>query len=266
MTSHQTARPPLSDIRDLDDFDFVTPEQIEMSRKSLAMTVSDFAESLGWSKRKYNRSLENAKECGFVDRDWALAVRGMLTVLEAAAPDNSVKSLTQDFDDVADDFAQGQVHFDILDTALQSSGEWTAQVTPHLLKLVAARAMQGKAITYGEAANTLEESGMTKRVWPRTLYGMPLGLICEAVLELSERTGERIPLLSVIVVKADGEPGEGIDGLIRRFINTNEPKRSRESRLIRLKRNRQKLVEEMQQEVFAYPHWPGVIRALIASD
>ena len=28
--------------------------------------------------------------------------------------------------------------------------------------------------------------GLTRRVWPRTLYGMPLGAICSALMTLSE--------------------------------------------------------------------------------
>ncbi|MXP65640.1 hypothetical protein E0493_20020 [Roseomonas sp. M0104] len=248
-------------------FDTVEAADIEAARRALQLTPPEFAEQLGWSLRKYQRTLEAAQDDGFVVRDVALAVRGLVDVLLGADDDGPAESIT-DIDvtlstnSAAKAFLGGRVFPAILPNIAANSGEWTAQVTPHLLRLVAARAMRGKPITYGAAATTLEERGLTKRVWPRTLYGMPLGAICDAMMLLSREGGMRIPLLSAIVVKASGQPGTGIDGMIKKFIKQHEESGRAKELLVRLRRDREALIQELQGEVCTFPHWPGVVRAL----
>jgi hypothetical protein len=254
----------------LEDFDTIGVDEIEASRRALGATPPEFAEHLGWSTRKYQRVLEGARDAdGYVDRDVALAVRGLAHVLLGTDDEEPAGTVT-DTDLTALDhkhasaFFGGRTYPQILQNRLNEAGEWTAQVTPHLLRLVADRAVRRKLITYGEAATTLEERGLTKRVWPRTLYGMPLGAICYCLMTLGRETKMRIPLLSVIVVKASGEPGPGLDPVIQDFIKQYETKERAKEKLTFLKRNRETMLQELQQEVFDFPHWPGVLHALAA--
>ncbi|WP_221931664.1 hypothetical protein [Palleronia caenipelagi] len=119
------------------------------------------------------------------------------------------------------------------------------------------------SISYGEAATTLEERGLTHRVWPRTAYGRPLGLICKAILDLGEATGTRIPLISVIVTKAGGDPSDGIDGLLKAYLKLHEAKPLRKEKIARLRTDRAAMIQELQNEALQYRHWPGVVRALL---
>jgi hypothetical protein len=240
-----------------DAFDTVEADDLEACRRVMSLTPPEFAEQLGWSPRKYQRVLEAAREDGFVDRDNALAVRGLLSVLLGSDDEGTTAGLSES-DAIlwespeAKAFLGGRTYPMILPKISEDAGPWTAQVTPHLFRLV----------TNGEAATTLEERNLTKRVWPRTLYGMPLGAICNSLMLLGEKAGFRIPLLSVIVVKASGQPGAGVDGMIRKFVRQHESMDQAREILIRLKRDRDSLVGELQQEVFEFQDWPGVIRAL----
>lgn len=258
-----------SRLLDLDtpaDFDTIAAADIEAARQDVGLTQPEFASHLGWSPRKYGRVLEAANESGFVERDMALAVRGLVGLL--TGPDASpVKSF---FDRVTPQwnsdkgrvFAGRKTFPWIMDGLAERSGTWTTEVTPPLFRLVARRAVEGRTVTYGEAATTLEDNKITHKVWPRTLYGMPLGGICEAVMALAGETGIRVPLLSSIVVTASGPPGEGINGMIRSFVKQHETGAAQKELLARLKRDRDALVEELQQEVFDFRDWPGVLRAL----
>lgn len=246
-----------------DDFATVEAGDIEAARQALGLTPSAFASHLGWPARKYGRVLEGAAD-GFVDRDFALAVRGLLGLL-VGATGSSAGSIfkvgsPQWVSDSARTFARGRTYPEIIQKV--ADGTWTAEVVPPLFRLVARIAVRKETITYGEAATTLEDNELTKRVWPRTLYGRPLGGICNAVMALSERTGIRIPLLSSIVVTANGIPGEGINGMIQAFVKQHETGSDQKEFLTRLKRDREGLVEELQQEVFGFQDWPGVLRAL----
>lgn len=130
-----------------------------------------------------------------------------------------------------DDIFEGR-RYDFLKEISETEGEWSAEVAPHLFRLLVERTMLGAGtISYGGAATTLEERGLTHRVWPRTAYGRPLGYICQALLALGEETGERIPLISVIVTKADGDPSDGIDGLIKEYLKGIQDLGSRQEKL-----------------------------------
>lgn len=266
--SHETPLRIMA-LTDPDDFDAVTPADVEACRRGLSLTPPEFAEYLGWSARKYQRVLEAAREDAFVSRDTALAVRGLAHVLlgsdgeSTASPSDVGLNLLNE--GTAKLFLGGKVFPHILPSIARESGEWTAEVTPHLLRLIAERAVRGKLIKYGEAATTLEERKLTKRVWPRTLYGMPLGAICNALMALGHEGRIRIPLLSVIVVRADGEPGEGLDGMIKKYVRQYETREAAEDVLARIRRDRAALIKEMQDEVFSFGNWPGVLRALDVS-
>jgi hypothetical protein len=250
----------------LDAFDTVEVDDIEACRRLLGSTPSEFAEQLGWSLRKYQRALESIREDGFAERDIALAVRGLVDVVLRPDDEHSAIGTNVEWNIKAGatdrTFFGSRTFPTILTEVLDDYGEWTAQVTPHLMRLVAVRGTEGKYITYGEAATTLEERGLTKRVWPRTVYGAPLGAICNAVMQLGRQAGVRIPLLSAIVVKGSGEPGAGVDGMIRKFLRQHENEDRAKELLTRLKRDRDGLIGELQREVFAFAHWPGALWAL----
>lgn len=250
-----------------DAFDTIEADDLEACRRVLSLTPPEFAEQLGWSLRKYQRILEAAREDSFVNRDTALAVRGLLSVLLGADEEDTATGISEP-DMIlwegpsAKAFLNGGSYPKIMPEICEGVGKWTADVVPHLFRLVAGRAVREKTITYGEAATTLEEKKLTRRVWPRTLYGMPLGVICDSLMLLSKKTGLRIPLLSVIVVRASGQPGTGVDGMIKKFVRQHESKDQARELLIRLKRDRASLVADLQDEVFKFQDWPGVIRAL----
>jgi len=250
-----------------DAFDTVEADDIEACRRAFGFSPSEFAEQLGWSVRKYQRTLEAAREDRFAERDVALAVRGLVDLLIGSSSEGESNSVTESWTTpIAGPDSRAlfgkRVVPDIMSNILDECGEWTAGVTPHLLRLVAGRAVRRKLITYGEAATTLEEAHLASRVWPRTLYGMPLGAMCNATMALSRKTGVRIPLLSTIVVKGSGQPGSGVDGMIRKFVKQQETEDRAKEMLARLKRDRDGLIGELQREVFDFGHWPGVIWAL----
>jgi hypothetical protein len=250
-----------------ESFDTVTAEDIEQCRRDLGLTPLEFAEYLGWSVRKYQRSLESAREDGFAARDTSLAIRGLVHVLLGADENALTAGLADEApagweDTNKPDFLNGRTFPSIIRDIQNECGEWTSNVLPHLFKLVADRAKRKKFITYGEAATILEDRGKTHRVWPRTLYGLPLGAMCNAVLSLGHEADMRIPLLSSIVISAGGEPGPGLDVMIKRFVKQYETASTAAEIVTRIKRDRAALMKEIQAEVFAFDNWPGVLTAL----
>lgn len=250
----------IKSLTHVDQFDDLTADDIEEARQSLSLTPLEMAAALDWSARKYSRALDAAREAEAVSRDFALAVRGIIEV----SGEHSGKP-----QDLVDDgrFLNGRTFETILKDHSNTEEGWSAEVAPHLLRLLAERvALGGGTISYGEAATTLEERGLTHRVWPRTAYGRPLGLICKALLDLGAETGERIPLISVIVTKAGGDPSDGIDGLVKSYLKHHEPKPRRKEKIAMLKQDRRALIQELQREVLQYRHWPGVVRALLGRE
>ena len=246
----------ISTLTHIEQFDHVTADDIEDARQSLSLTPSEMAAALDWSARKYSRTLDGAREAEAVSRDFALAVRGIIDV-----SDERIGKQKDFVDDGA--FLEGRTFESILQDQCDAEGGWSAEVAPHLLRLLAERVTLGAGtISYGEAATTLEERGLTHRVWPRTAYGRPLGLICKVLLDLGAETGERIPLISVIVTKAGGDPSDGIDGLLKTYLRRHEPKLRRKEKIAKLRQDRSAQIHELQQEALHYRHWPGVVRAL----
>lgn len=244
----------------VDQFDNVTADDIEEARQSLSLTPSEMAAALDWSVRKYSRTLDAAREAEAASRDFALAVRGVIEVSGERYAESQ---------DVVDDglFLKGQTFEAIFERHCDSECGWSAEVAPHLLRLLVERvALKAGTIAYGEAATTLEERGLTHRVWPRTAYGRPLGLICQAILDLSSETGERIPLISVIVTKAGGDPSDGIDDQIKAYLKLHYQKPLQKEKIAQLKKDRSALIQELQEEALQYRHWPGVVRALLGPD
>ncbi|MEA2832742.1 MAG: hypothetical protein QOG66_944 [Methylobacteriaceae bacterium] len=251
----------INEIETLDDCDYVTADDMEAWRRELGPTPSEFAEQLGWSTRKYQRVLEAAREDGAAQRDVVLSLIGLSKLFNAPGSSGGIRSKTpkgKRF--LPDDIYLGLIE-EICGEQRAQGHEWTAQVTPHVLNEVALCAGQGMRVTYDDLATRLEAKGATHRVWPRTAYGRPLGSVCTIVTTLGQRSNKRIPLLSAIVVKQDGSPGEGFDGMTKDFFKVHEAARYRELRS-RMRSEREALVAELQREVLQFPHWEEVARAL----
>lgn len=254
----------IPEIHALDDCDDVTADDIEACRKQLGFTPAEFAEHLGWSTRKYQRAVEAAREDGTAPRDVVLSLFGLTKLVDKASRRSGSNALPKAANGKKF-FEHGVDYTRVLDGVCveqrDEGHEWTADVTPHVLREVAVCASQAVRITYNDLAEKLEAKGHTHRVWPRTAYGRPLGGVCTTLTELGRITGKRIPLLSVIVVKQDGSPGEGFDGLTKEFFKVHESNRYREM-AARMRNEREVMVAELQREVLQFPHWEEVLRAL----
>ncbi len=247
----------LSSLQECDD---VSADDIEDCRKALGCTPADMAERLGWSMRKYLRTIETVREDEFAPRDVVLSLIGLLKISANEYASNALKRrpTKHSFFDKEDHSA---IVRRVRDAERSKNHEWTAEVTPHVLREVAHRAAKGLRVTYNDLAEKLEIDGHTKRVWPRTAYGRPLGSVCSIITELGRITNRRIPLLSVIVVKQDGSPGMGFDGMTKDFFRVHEPEKYR-TLLARMRADRDRMVSELQDEVLSYPHWDEVVETL----
>src|SRR6202040_1119287 len=74
----------IPDIDATDQCDDVTADDIEHCRKQLGFTPRELAETLGWSTRKYHRTLEAAREDGAAPRDVVLSVIGLTRLMQKA--------------------------------------------------------------------------------------------------------------------------------------------------------------------------------------
>lgn len=244
------------EVATIEDCDQVTSEVVENTRRALGMSSLEFSETLGWSQRKYQRTLDAASEDGLVPRDVALAVRGILSILSS----DGLQEPTELQSPGAPSSPVGDEVPEIFQELADSPGSWTERIAPHIMRVLSDRASRGALITYGELAETLEDAGLTKRVWPRTAYAHPLGLVCSVCIELGKIRDQRIPLLTAIVVRSAGEPGVGFDGMVRHFLKKQE-KGAYQDAWKRFKANRTAEIAVLQQEVFDFPYWSEVLKA-----
>jgi len=114
------------------------------------------------------------------------------------------------------------------------------------LPLLVRLAHAGSKITYSELADAL---GMSNA---RTL-NYPLGSIGQALLDLGEHWGEKIPMIQCLVLnKQTGLPGEGIGWFIE----------NREEFASMSRGAQRKRVESVLADVFTYTRWDDVLDAL----
>ena len=235
-------------LKMLDDFDDLDAKAVEDVRKAIGMTTVSFAEALGWSTRKYQRVLEAATDDGAVSRDVALAVYGLAYFLSIESKSDSDTVELRDVDHPPRFFS------DIAGT----EDSWTVNIAPYLMQGLVQRAQAGQTTTYGSEAERLEEAGKTKRMWPRTVYGHPLGLICEACIRIGSIKGKPVPLLTAIVVAQSGEPGTGFDAMVQRHYKHRFGPGYKEM-WRDYKKNRVQTVIQIQNEVFSFPYWDRVM-------
>ena len=256
----------IAEINDITDCDHVAADEIEECRKQLGCTPAELADHLGWSTRKYQRVVEAAKEDGDTPRDVVLSLFGLSKLLNTSAVGQTDRKAPASSKSLF--FGKGADYTEVIDKEctdqLNQGHKWTAEITPPILRELAIRASQGLRITYNDLAEKLESAG-SKRVWPRTAYGRPLGSVCKVINELSRTAKKRIPLLSVIVVKQDGGPGEGFDDMTKEFFSLHEANQYREL-MARMRSERNVMVTQLQQEVFEFPHWEEVVRVLKLGD
>jgi hypothetical protein len=126
-------------------------------------------------------------------------------------------------------------------------GNQTYQVRARAaLPMLVQLAHAGRDITYGKLAEPL---GMKN---PRTL-NYPLGCIGQAIESLSKKWGESIPVIQCLVVnQGTGLPGEGVGWFVRD---------KGEFASLPLRKQRA-IIRGIHAEVFAYPRWHDVLRAL----
>ncbi|GAA4247052.1 hypothetical protein GBZ26_18705 [Azospirillum formosense] len=251
----------ISQLTSLTDCDDLTADHLEETRQALGLTTAEIAEAVGWSVRKYQRTLDAAREAGAVDRDTVLMLRGLESVLASQTPHSSSLMARRSMRTVD---RSGGVPERFRRVFANSNGKpddrdlpWTLVVAPDILRVLVERANARTRITYGEIAELLLDRGLLKqRVWPYTAYGRPLGLICGVLLDLGLDEGRKVPVLSTIVVNRTGEPGPGFDDMAKRYYKAW----GGDAR--RVNRDRSGAIQELQEEVFAFDDWDGVRQRL----
>jgi hypothetical protein len=112
-----------------------------------------------------------------------------------------------------------------------------------VLPILVRQAKSSQKITYADLAYEVSYSN------PRNL-NYPLGSIGTALIKLSKKWGEEIPQIQCIVVsKATGLPGEGIDGFIsdeKTFSKLNDKQKNA-------------LVDGLLAKIYAYDKWDTVL-------
>ena len=108
-------------------------------------------------------------------------------------------------------------------------------------------------ITYGQLdAESIKRGGHHVLV---VQYGYPAGAIGNALIELEQRWGMRIPPLNTIIVNAKNRlPGKGVNFYLKHYFQAKNSKNK-----FTLKQ-RQAIVEEIQADVFAFKQWDRVLR------
>jgi hypothetical protein len=131
---------------------------------------------------------------------------------------------------------------------------WTVRAGRRLLNILVERAKSGQTIYYSEAANLLEEQGITR--CPDVKYGGPAGVVGNALMELAEvkKVDLYPPLNALVVAKINDLPGEGVDYYLSKYLKV--PKVVLEGS------KRAEYVYKVQNDAFAYPYWDKVLEDL----
>lgn len=134
---------------------------------------------------------------------------------------------------------------------------WRSRVIPDALPILIRWAQEGEAHSYSDLAQELHDT-FGHEIKPRKdLYGTVAGGVAQALQWLSERWGKPIPPLHTIVVnKATRHPGEGAITISPAYfagkkLDTEEERREH--------------LREAMDDVFTYPDWDRVARALGAT-
>lgn len=114
------------------------------------------------------------------------------------------------------------------------------------LPILVRQAWSGQTISYQALAREL---GMPN---PRNL-NYPLGSVGQTLIELGKKRGEEIPpIQSLVINQSDRIPGEGFGWFL--------PNESDWTNLS--KSQRRKILDGVNQRIYAYPHWASILRDL----
>lgn len=134
---------------------------------------------------------------------------------------------------------------------------WRSTVIPDALPILIKWAQQGEPLTYTDLAQELHEH-YGHAIKPRKdLYGTVAGGVAQAIQWLSEQWQEPIPPLHAIVInKNTKHPGEGAITIspayfVGKKLDTEDERRAH--------------LREAMEDVFTYPDWDRVARALGAT-
>jgi hypothetical protein len=142
------------------------------------------------------------------------------------------------------------------DVALAQS-PWRGQVIPDALPVLIRWAQEGEPRSYSDLAQELHDT-YGHVIKPRKdLYGAVAGGITQAIQWLSEQWNEPIPPLHAIVInKNTKHPGEGAIRISPAYFAGKN---------LETGADRREQLKEAMEDVFTYPDWDRVARALGAS-
>lgn len=134
---------------------------------------------------------------------------------------------------------------------------WRSEVIPDALPILIRWAQEGEAHSYSDLAQELHDN-YGHAIKPRKdLYGTVAGGVAQALQWLSEQWKQPVPPLHAIVInKVTRHPGNGAITISPAYfagkkLDTEEDRRAH--------------LREAMEDVFAYPHWDRVARALGAT-
>lgn len=135
---------------------------------------------------------------------------------------------------------------------------WRSTVIPDALPVLIKWAQEGEPHSYSDLAQALHDE-FGHAIKPRKdLYGTVAGGVAQAIQWLSEQWGEPIPPLHTIVInKTTKHPGEGAIRISPAYFA--DKKMDTED-------DRREQLKEAMEDVFTYPNWDRVARALGATS
>lgn len=134
---------------------------------------------------------------------------------------------------------------------------WRSQVIPDALPILIRWAQEGEAHSYSDLAQELHDNYGHEIKARKDLYGTVAGGVAQALQWLSEQWKRPIPPLHAIVVnKATKHPGEGAITISPAYF-AGKKLDTEDERRVHLR--------EAMEDVFTYPDWDRVARALGAT-
>jgi hypothetical protein len=130
---------------------------------------------------------------------------------------------------------------------------WTKQTARNALPILVECAKHGKPLTYSQLDKFIVELGLGHHVI-EFMYGYPLGVIGNAIIELSKIMGEPIPPINALVINAKTEiPGHGFDFYLEWY---SEPEKETSEMTLDEKKA---IIEEIHEDIFSYDNWEKVL-------
>lgn len=139
-----------------------------------------------------------------------------------------------------------------LPKALQGD-RWTEKTARLIFPVVVWCAKNGKIITYGQLDREIVNRGWGHHVLA-VQYGHPAGAIGNALIEMENKWGKRIPPLNALIVnKEDGLPGKGVNYYLNKYY---KPDQSTDEMSLD---ERRAIVEEIHADIFSFDDWDQLV-------